>query len=130
MLRILIMEDDEQIQLMLKEVLEDEGYEVRVTSNGKEGMQCWHKEPFDLVITDLLMPEKDGMETIRELRRKSPSTKIIAMSGGLRTNGIDVLDQLGLAKRLGANRIFKKPVSLPDFLKSVEEMLEPENPEQ
>ncbi len=93
-------------------------------------MQCWHKEPFDLVITDLLMPEKEGLETIMELRRESPTTKIIAISGGLRTNGIDVLDQLGLAKRLGANRIFKKPVSLPDFLKSVEEMLEPENPEQ
>jgi len=123
MLRILIMEDDEQIQLMLKGALEDEGYEVRVTSNGKEGMQCWHKEPFDLVIADLLMPEKEGLETIQELRRESPTTKIIAMSGGLRNNGIDVL---ALAKMLGANRIFWKPISLPDFLNSVEELLEPE----
>ena len=129
MQRILIIDDNQQIQLMLKETLEDEGYEVRVTSNGKEGMHCWHKEPFDLVITDLLMPEKEGLETIMELRRESPTTKIIAISGGLRTNGIDVLDQLGLAKRLGANRIFRKPVSLPDFLKAVEELLEPVNPE-
>lgn len=127
MQRILIMEDDEQIQLMLKGALEDEGYEVRVTSNGKEGLQCWHKEPFDLVITDLVMPEKEGLETIQELRRESPTTKIIAMSGGLRNNGIDILD---MAKKLGANRILGKPVSLPEFLKSVEEMLEPENPEQ
>ncbi len=130
MQRILIMEDDEQIQLMLKETLEDEGYEVRVTSNGKEGMHCWHKEPFDLVITDLLMPEKEGLETIMELRRESPTTKIIAMSGGLGGNGLDVFDQLGVAKKLGANRIFWNPVSLPDFLNSVEELLEPENPEQ
>ena len=129
MQRILIIDDNQQIQLMLKETLEDEGYEVRVTSNGKEGMHSWHKEPFDLVITDLLMPEKEGLETIMELRRESPTTKIIAISGGLRTNGLDVFDQLGLAKRLGANRIFRKPVSLPDFLKAVEEMLEPENPE-
>ncbi len=127
--RILIIDDNQQIQLMLKETLEDEGYEVRVTSNGKEGMHCWHKEPFDLVITDLLMPEKEGLETIMELRRESPTTKIIAISGGLRTNGLDVFDQLGLAKRLGANRIFRKPVSLTDFLKAVEELLEPVNPE-
>lgn len=121
--RILIMEDDAQIQLMLKGALEDEGYEVWVTSNGKEGKQCWQKEPFDLVITDLLMPEKEGLEIITELRRESPNTKIIAISGGLPNNALDILD---LAKRLGANRTFGKPVSLPDFLKSVEEMLEPE----
>ncbi len=120
--RILIMEDDAQIQLMLKGALEDEGYEVRVTSNGKEGKQCWQKEPFDLVITDLFMPEKEGFETIRELRRESPNTKIIAISGGIR----DYVDILEIAERLGANRTFGKPVSLPDFLKSVEEMLEPE----
>ncbi len=120
--RILIMEDDAQIQLMLKGALEDEGYEVRVTSNGKEGKQCWQKEPFDLVITDLFMPEKEGFETIRELRRESPNTKIIAISGGIR-HFVDILE---IAKRLGANRTFGKPVSLPDFLKSVEEMLEPE----
>lgn len=120
--RILIMEDDAQIQLMLKGALEDEGYEVRGTSNGKEGKQCWQKEPFDLVITDLLMPEKAGFETIRELRRESPNTKIIAISGGIR----DFVDILEIAKRLGANRTFGKPVSLPDFLESVKEMLEPE----
>ncbi len=123
MLRILIMEDDEQIQLMLKGALEDEGYEVRVTSNGKEGRQCWQKEPFDLVITDLLMPEKEGLETITALRCESPNTKIIAISGGVKNNDLDIL---ALAKRLGANRTFGKPISLPDFLKSVEEMLEPE----
>jgi CheY-like chemotaxis protein len=116
------MEDDAQIQLMLKGALEDEGYEVRVTSNGKEGKQCWQKEPFELVITDLLMPEKAGFETIRELRRESPNTKIIAISGGIR----DFVDTLEIAKRLGANRTFGKPVSLPDFLESVKEMLEPE----
>ncbi len=68
------------------------------------------------------MPEKEGFETIRELRRESPNTKIIAISGGIR----DYVDILEIAERLGANRTFGKPVSLPDFLKSVEEMLEPE----
>lgn len=121
--RILIIEDDEQIQLMLKGTLEDEGYEVRIASNGKEGIRCWQQEPFDLVITDLLMPEKEGLETIKELRHESPNTKIIAMSGGLRNNEIDVLN---MAKKLGANRTFGKPVPLPEFLKAVEEMLEPE----
>ncbi len=121
--RILIMEDDAQIQLMLKGVLEDEGYVVRVTSNGKEGKQYWQKERFDLVITDLLMPEKEGLETITELRRESPNTKIIAISGGIQDFGFDILE---MAKRLGANQTFGKPVSLPDFLKSVKEMLEPE----
>ena len=118
--RILIIDDDEQIRLMLKGALEDEGYEVRVTSNGKEGLQCWQNGPFDLVITDLLMPEKEGLETIVELRRESPTTKIIAVSGGFPHNRIDIL---GIAKKLGAHRTFKKPVPLQDFLKSVGEML-------
>ena len=121
--RILIMDDDAQVQSMLKGVLEDEGYEVRVTSNGKEGRQCFQKEPFDLVITDLLMPETEGLETITALRCEFPNAKIIAISGGVQNNELDIL---ALAKRLGANRTFRKPISLPDLLEAVEEMLEPE----
>ena len=121
MSRILVMDDDVQVQSMLRGALEDEGYEVTVASNGKEGMQYWEKDHFDLVITDLLMPEKEGLETIRDLRKKSPLTRIIAVSGGFRDSGIDVLK---LARNFGASRTFGKPVSLPDFLHSVRELLE------
>ncbi len=115
------MDDDVQVQSMLRGALEDEGYEVTVASNGKEGMQYWERDHFDLVITDLLMPEKEGLETIRELRKKSPITKIMAISGGIRDSGVDYLT---LARKFGASRTFGKPISLPDFLDSVRELLE------
>ena len=124
--QILVMDDDVQVQSMLRGALEDEGYEVTVASNGKEGLKYWERDHFDLVITDLLMPEKEGLETIIELHKKSPATKIIAVSGGFRDGGIDFLE---LARKFGASRTFGKPVSLPEFLHSVRELLETTNDE-
>jgi DNA-binding response OmpR family regulator len=82
MSRILVIDDDEQIRGMLRQVLGCEGYEVVEASNGKDGMALFRAAPADLVISDILMPEQEGLQTIRELRREFPTVKIITISGG------------------------------------------------
>jgi len=80
--RILVIDDESQLRAMLKKFLEMEGYEVITASNGKEGLHLFSEDPADLVITDLIMPDKEGIETIKELKASNPKTKVIAMSGG------------------------------------------------
>jgi len=86
MARILVIDDDIQILEMLGQTLEREGYEVVDALDGKEGMRLYREAPTDLVITDIVMPEKEGVETIMELKRDFPDVKIIAMSGGGQIN--------------------------------------------
>ena len=82
MARILIIDDEPTILLMLKKMLERSGYVVDMAINGKEGMELFAKFPADLIITDIVMPEKEGLETIREIKKDHPHVKIIAISGG------------------------------------------------
>ena len=98
---IIIIDDDDQIREMLKQMLAREGYEILTASNGKEGIRLYRERQTDLIITDIVMPEKDGLETIMELRKDFPEVKVIAMSGGGR-NGPE--SYLQVAKRLGAVR--------------------------
>ena len=79
---ILVIEDDVQVRTMLRIMLEEAGYEVQEASDGKEGLSLFRQKHFDLIITDIIMPEKDGMETIIEMRHDYPDVKIIAISGG------------------------------------------------
>ena len=78
MKRILIIDDETNILLMLKKMLERAGYEIDLASNGEEGLRLFSNASFDLVITDIIMPEKEGLETIREMRKMQPEMKIIA----------------------------------------------------
>jgi DNA-binding NtrC family response regulator len=80
--RILVIDDDEQILRTLHQVLEMEGHEVLDAPNGKEGMRIFEEHGADLVVTDIVMPEKEGIETIKELHEGNPDLKIIAISGG------------------------------------------------
>ncbi len=80
--RILIIEDDEEIRDLLESLLTREGYTVATAANGKQGVAAFLAQPFDLVITDIIMPEKDGIEAIMDLRRGRPELKLIAISGG------------------------------------------------
>ncbi len=121
MARILIIDDDAQLRKMLRQTLERAGYGVEEAPDGMEGMKIYRQEPMDLIITDLIMPEKDGIETIIELRKGFPEVKIIAMSGGGR---IGPEDYLNMAKGLGAMRIFSKPIEREELLKAVRELLE------
>ncbi|MCP3955776.1 MAG: response regulator, partial [Desulfobacterales bacterium] len=80
--RILIIDDDIHVLAMLRKMLEREGYEIVVALDGNEGLRLYRENPTKLIITDLIMPEKEGLETIIELRQNFPDTRIIAMSGG------------------------------------------------
>jgi CheY-like chemotaxis protein len=118
--RILVIDDDEPVRGFMEEVLRRAGYDVRTAQDGGKGLKLFKAETFDLVITDLFMPEKEGCETIIELRRLSPHAKIIAVSGGCRINGADCLP---IAKALGAQITLNKPVSSRELLEAVRQAL-------
>jgi two-component system chemotaxis response regulator CheY len=120
MATILIMDDDPQVCDLLKQVLEEEGYAVTTAENGQEGIKLYRAHPADLIILDILMPEKEGLETILELRREFPQIKIIAMSGGSERAKLNLLD---LAKRLGAQYTVRKPFQLENFMSIVRQAL-------
>ena len=120
MSRILVIDDDAQIREMLRQMLEREGYEIAEASDGREGLKLYHEEPADLVIIDLIMPGKEGIETIRELKQDVPDVKIIAVSGG---GKIAPEEYLYLAGKMGAQRTITKPVEREEMLKAVRELL-------
>jgi CheY-like chemotaxis protein len=120
MARILVIDDDEQVLDMLYESLTREGYDVLRASNGEQGLRLYREEPVDLIITDIIMPEKEGIETIIELRQDFPDVKIIAISGGGR---IGTKDYLQMAKIFGVQRTFTKPVAREQLLDAISELL-------
>lgn len=117
---ILVVEDDPQVRAMLRQVLEVAGFGVREASDGKDAMKRWQERPSDLVITDLLMPEMDGLEVISQLRKLSPATKIIAITGGGPTKRLNFLQP---AKLLGASRTLHKPFERAELLQHVRDLL-------
>jgi DNA-binding response OmpR family regulator len=120
MAKILVFDDEPSILLMLKKMLEKAGHEVDMALNGKEGMVLFEKNKPDLLITDVLMPEKEGLETIFELRKKYPELKIIAISGGGRIGPDGYLPS---AKIFGANMVFQKPLDQKEFMQAVSLLL-------
>ena len=113
---VLVVEDDERIRLLLKRVLQSAGYEVQEASNGKEALTLWNSRSVDLVITDIVMPDKDGLELITELRTRESYVKVIAMSDD---GQMKAQDYLRLAKLLGADYCVLKPFSLGEILETV-----------
>jgi len=119
-MRILVIDDDDQMRTLLRQVMEWTGYEVVEAGDGREGMHKHRKQPVDLVITDLIMPEQEGLETISALRKDSPGIKIIAISGGGR---IGPEAYLLTAQELGADRVFSKPFDVRELAETVKELL-------
>jgi CheY-like chemotaxis protein len=119
--KILIIDDNPDILQLYSRVLKQAGYEVVEASNGKVGTMLYRENPTDLVITDIVMPEKEGIETIRELRRDYPDAKIIAISGG--GNAMASSTCLLLAERLGAQRTLMKPIKIAELLQIVAEVI-------
>lgn len=113
---VLIIDDEEMVRAILREVLEYAGHRVAEACNGCQGLQRFRAGPTDLVITDLQMPEKSGLELIEELRQDFPMLKIIAISG----SGVELLNR---AKQLGAHCGFEKPVHLQEVLTAVEALV-------
>lgn len=117
---ILIIDDDTQLSAMLKQLLEKNGYSVLTAPDGSKGIDLYHSEGARLIITDLIMPVKEGIETIAELIKENPSVKIIAISGGGRLKPDSYLN---LAETFGAARTFTKPIDRQALLDAVSEIL-------
>lgn len=117
---ILIIDDDDVFRDVLASALEHAGHVVRQATNGIEGLQKFHQQPAELVITDIVMPEKEGLDTIRDLRREFPKARIIAMSGGL---AHDPRLYLHMAEKFGAQAVLAKPFALEDLKKVVDAAL-------
>jgi len=114
------MDDEEQLRNVLARALQHAGHEALQAENGADGMRMIKTQPVDLVVTDLVMPEMDGLEFIRELGRLRPGMRVIAISGG----GIwDANSLLAVAGMLGAFKTLTKPFDLTEFLKLVGEVL-------
>ena len=123
MASILVIDDNAALREVLRIGLETAGHNVREMRNGREGVRAFRKEPCDLVITDIFMPDRDGLELIEALRRTHPQVKIIAMSGASGT-----MDYLPVAQSLGAARIIRKPFAVPTMLTVVAELLGRQGP--
>lgn len=121
MARVLVIDDEEQVRTLIREVLEGAGHEVIEARNGREAMKLYEANPSSVVITDLVMPEQDGIETIRELRRRFPAVKIIAVSGAEQKLNLDLLY---VAEKLGALRTMEKPFDIRKLVALVEELLQ------
>lgn len=118
MARILIVDDDEMVRGTIANMLLSAGHAVTESGDGNAGLAAAAGTAFDLALVDILMPEKEGIETIIELRRKHPALRIIGISG--RT---DLVDFLRLAKELGADATLKKPIHLQELLSTVSTLL-------
>lgn len=116
---ILIIDDDELIRAFLRQVLEEAGYMVIEAPDGRSGLRQFQQTPTALVITDLLMPDRDGLEVTMALHRDSPTVKIIVLSGGSEQH-----DYLDAAKLLGAHRTMQKPVTIAELLHAVQQELQ------
>jgi DNA-binding NtrC family response regulator len=123
--RILVVDDDASIRSSLGKMLTAAGHEVVLAQNGHEATRLWREGGADLVIVDLFMPEKDGLETIIELRAHSPGISIIAMSGGGTARRMDLLPE---AKLLGATVTIDKPFTPADMLATVDSVLKDSRP--
>lgn len=121
MKKVLIIEDDADQRAMLREALERAGFDVADAADGDAGLALQRRSPADVVITDILMPDKEGIETIMELRRLYPPTKIIAITGyGSRHREADYL---WVAREVGANATLKKPFAPARLIDTVREVL-------
>ena len=121
MAHILVIDDDPWIIKIFKQILETEGHTVDTAADGQEGIDIFRNTPADLVLTDMVMPVKDGLKTIMELDKEFPNIKIIAISGG----GVIEPDRyLTLAKSIGTKQTLTKPITKEDLIKAVNEVLE------
>lgn len=120
MARILVIDDEELIRETIRMKLEQSGHVVIEAANGVEGLRALEDGLFDLVVTDIIMPEQEGIETIRKIRHRDPQVAIIAISGGGRGRNYQFLD---IAKKLGANEALPKPFTGSQLLALVETTL-------
>jgi DNA-binding NtrC family response regulator len=120
MTRILLVDDDDLSRGAVHRMLERAGYSVHSTGQGSQAIVRYKTDPVDLVITDLIMPETDGLEIIQELRRTDPAVRILAISGGGR---VDAEEYLSVARKFGAIEVLPKPFNGQELKQAVERAL-------
>ncbi len=123
--RILVIDDEETVLTLLQSILEREGYEVCLATNGQQGVELFRQQPCDLVITDMVMPLKDGLQTILELRAEAPDLQVIAISGG---GAISKERYLTVAGYLGKVITIAKPFSVEAVVNTVAGLLQDQEP--
>jgi len=116
MKHILLIDDDEAVRLSVAFLLQSHGFAVVTAANGREGLRLCDEQPPDLVITDIMMPEIDGIETIMALRRASPDMPIVAMSGGWHPGDVRLLSMVA---KLGATETLAKPFDCDELLAAI-----------
>jgi DNA-binding NtrC family response regulator len=124
MARILIIDDDDTLRGIIAKSLTHAGHTITQANNGRKGIAQFRAEPTDLVITDLVMPEQEGMETIKIMHRDFPQTPVIAMSGGLDGSPL----YLDLTRRLGARITLTKPFTLQQLKQAIDEIFATQPP--
>jgi CheY-like chemotaxis protein len=118
--KLLVVDDDEAVRLMLKKMLVMDSHDVTTAENGIHALNCLRKHLPDVVILDIIMPEKEGFETIVEIRRDYPDLKIVAISGG---GSIGATNYLKLAKTLGAHLTIEKPIHMKELLAAIRQLV-------
>jgi len=121
MASILVIDDETPIRTMLRDILEQDDHEVKEACNGKEAYSIFKKGEFDLLITDLVMPEKSGIDLIMEIKKEYPDMRVIAISGGGGITGR--FDYLPIAKLIGAKAIINKPFHMSELRETVTNVL-------
>lgn len=119
MARILVVDDEIEIRDILREILERAGHEVSEASDGGEALRLTEREPFDMVVTDIVIPTKNGLEVILKLRKDSPATPVVAMSGFFVNYPDHEIEYLSAAKAFGCRHVLKKPFSRREVLETV-----------
>ena len=120
MTQVLIIEDEQLVRMVLRDMLEAAGHQVTEAEDGEQGLAQFRAQPADIVVTDIVMPRKEGFETIEELRRRHPGVKIIAISGGDPHRGSGTL---AVAKGLGAHGVLMKPFRRQELLAMIDDIL-------
>jgi len=118
--RVLVIEDNNDLRSLIQTYLEEEGFEVVAAADGREGLQRQRSDPSEIVVTDIFMPGKEGIETVFDLKREFPATRIIVMSGG--PSLVRGMDYLGLARELGAAKTLAKPFTMKQLADAVREV--------
>jgi DNA-binding response OmpR family regulator len=117
--RVLVIDDNPDMRRTMQALLEIEGFTVSVAADGEEALRIQNEFHADVVVTDIFMPGKEGIETIYELRKRFPQTKVIVMSGGLRAKGVDYFE---VARELGAVKTLKKPFAPDELIDAVRQL--------
>jgi len=120
MTRVLVIDDNAEIREMLIQMLAMLGYEARATETGAQGVEMFRAAPANVVLLDMFMPDRDGLETLRDLRQIDPNVRVVAMTGGGAYKNVGILKP---ALLLGARKLLYKPVTSTELREAIEEVM-------